>query len=140
MKNKIKLLAGFLFLLSWLTASSEIDITIERISDTEVILTGTGSLTSSIPTQRLYIIGLVGLLDFSAGGNAAFLDNTLAIGGVPIVTHLAHSDGAIVLTSSGTSFPLNGELSGSIRIIATGNGLFSPIGTIEDVFWGTIMM
>ncbi|MEO1518833.1 MAG: FlgD immunoglobulin-like domain containing protein [Bacteroidota bacterium] len=136
MKNKISVLTGVLFLLSWLTASSQIHITIERISDTEVVLTGTGTLTPGVPIQRPYLVGLVGVLDFSAGGNVIFSNNTLDIGGVPIVTQLALVDGSIVLSSGNTSFPLNGQLSGSIHITAISGGIFSPVGTIDDVFWG----
>lgn len=127
------LLCCLLLPLSVLTG--QVNFKIDRYSDTHFRITGTGTLPATAPTVRPYLCSFENLLVGPVSGSLTFSDNTLEIGGVPVVTYLTNTDGRLSFHSTGTPFPAGGAVSGSVEINLVGATLM-PDGTTGDFLWG----
>ncbi len=140
---------------SILPSQSEIVLSIERVSDTEGILTGTGALLSScdasVGTQRsCHILVLEDPFDTdpipSANGNALGLGNGLAAGSVGFdfawtagsALQMTNPPGPALYigNAAGTPLPSGGAISGAMRLMLT-DSQFADVGATGRIYWGT---
>jgi hypothetical protein len=141
--RQLKPLAFALFLIAYpLTAKASVLFDIERLSDTQGILTGTGSIDAgTIPPNALY--AEFSVTPYSSGPPASentsvFGSSTLTEGGFPIV--FAYDCGtlfgcvnglpAIYFGSGGDALFVPGQtFSGALNLVLTAGTTFAPVGS-----------
>ena len=127
--------------------SAAVLIEIQRISNTQGILTGTGALGVTVPSDAEHVISLIN--PFSTAplpgtGELAFSSSTLKIGTVPINfawdCALAAAGCTTPLIYFGnqslTDFLPGATFSGQLNLQLTFPATFAAIGATGDVYWG----
>lgn len=144
-----KLIGLVLFLAaSPLTAKASVLFDIERLSDTQGILTASGSIDAGATTPNFYNEFTVN--PYSSGpppseNVSVFGSSTLTEGGFPIVFawdcgtlySCINGQPAIYFGAGGIAeFGPGQTFSGALNLVLTAGTTFAPVGTTGNVYWG----
>lgn len=144
MKSKVLGLLAAGLLVGPMTADA-FDITIERISDTEALITGSGSLGSVPPTSAANAIFLFDpfAVNPASGTKQPVLDgSTMSVGARPI-TGAQVWDATIpflVFASAAGDFATGSTFSGSLRVNLGASSTLLGVGSTGPAAWGTDLL
>lgn len=134
-------------------ASADVLLQLERRSDTEVLLVGSGALGTVLPVDNRHALFLIDPFSTRPSGNNWILVESELTVGASYAFNFANDAGPAIGAgafentiyvgrvefASGTFPPIpSGEpLSGSMLLSLDDGATFKPIGTRGQVFWGT---
>jgi len=142
-----------MLLFAWGSASADVLLRLHRLSDTEIVLVGSGTLGTVIPADNRHALYLIDPFSTRPIGNDWILVESELDAGVSYRFNFANEAGSglgaaafentiyvgRVEFSSGTFPPIPSgvPLTGSMLLRLEDGATFKPIGTTGQVFWGT---
>jgi len=146
MKLKILGLLAVALLAAPITSNALALISIERISNTEAVITSVGSLGFIAPGQDAHFLKLLDPFATDPAPSATdsvLTASTLTVGGAAIDN--ARQVGTdffpfpfLFLGSTTFDLPPSGSFAGSLHVTLTGSSTFRDVGSIGAVAWGSL--
>lgn len=122
-------------------ANAVVLMQIQRISDTQAILTASGTLGAVVPDGDAHILTLLGPFGVFAplSNSSVFDSSTMQVGDKPIVFAYDYTYGAeplIFIGSLDGSFDANSAITGSLALNLQNGATWGGIGSSGNLLWG----
>lgn len=149
-----RILAGVMLLCAWSNASADVTLRLARLSDTEAVLIGSGTLGTVVPASNSHALFLIDPFVGSPNGNNWVLEESELDVGPSYRFNFANDMGTDTdadaflntlyvgrvefETQTFPQIPSNEPLVGTMFLRLEPNGAtFAPIGSTGQVYWGT---